>query len=268
MYNTIEVGIDAVGVATLTLCRPEKHNALSGEMIDDVFTAVTALDADDSVRVVVLRGAGRSFCAGGDLAWMKAQINATAEVRAASARRLAAMLGAVNSLSKPVIAVIQGAAFGGGVGLACVADKVIASEAATFGLTETKLGLIPATIGPYVIARMGEGAARQVFMSSRPFDARTAQRLGIVAEVVAPDDLDTALAAEVAAYLACAPAAVAEAKAMVLSLGHAPDSAAVAASVAALLARWEHPEATAGITAFFDKTTPPWAVGDVTKSAK
>ncbi len=260
MYETIRLDIDGAGVANLTLSRPDKHNALSGEMIDELHAAAAALDADDSVRVVVLRGAGGSFCAGGDLAWMKAQINATSEVRAASARRLAAMLGAVNSLSKPVIAAVQGVAFGGGVGLACVADKVIASETATFGLTETKLGLIPATIGPYVIARMGEGAARQVFMSSRAFDAASAQRLGIVSEVVAPDGLEAAVAAEVAAYLMCAPAAVADAKAMVLSMGRGPDAQAVDASVAALLARWAHPEATAGITAFFDKSAPPWAV--------
>ena len=167
MYETIQIDIDAAGVATLTLSRPDKHNALSGEMIAEIHAAATAFDGDDRVRVVVLRGAGRSFCAGGDLAWMKAQINATPEDRAAAAKKLAAMLGAVNSLSKPVIAAVQGAAFGGGVGLACVSDKVIASEAATFGLTETKLGLIPATIGPYVLARMGRGPRGR--FSCRPF---------------------------------------------------------------------------------------------------
>jgi len=261
MFDTLLLEIDSRGVADLTLNRPEKHNAMSGEMIEELHRAADQINADPSIRVVVLRGAGRSFCAGGDLAWMRAQITATATTRATSAHKLAAMLGAVNGLSKPVVAAVQGAAFGGGVGLACVADKVIASDKAMFGLTETKLGLIPATIGPYVIARMGEGAARQVFMSSRPFDAVTAQRLGIVSEVVAPDALEAAVAEEVAAYLSCAPGAVAAAKAMVLSMGQAPDQAAVVASVAALIAQWEGDEAQRGIAAFFEKSAPPWAAG-------
>jgi len=259
MYDTLLLDVDSRGVADLTLNRPDKHNAMSGEMIAELHAAADRINADPAIRVVVLRGAGRSFCAGGDLGWMRAQITATSATRAASAHKLAGMLGAINGLSKPVIAAVQGAAFGGGVGLACVADKVIASDAATFGLTETKLGLIPATIGPYVIARMGEGAARQVFMSSRPFDANAAQRLGVVAEVVAPDGLEAAVSAEVTAYLNCAPQAVAAAKAMVLSMGRAPDQGAVDASVAALIAQWEGDEAQDGIAAFFDKTSPPWA---------
>ena len=258
MYETLLLDIDGRGVANLTLNRPDKHNAMSGKMIEELHAAADQIDADQSIRVVVLRGAGKSFCAGGDLGWMQDQITATAEHRAASAHKLAAMLGAVNSLSKPVIAVVQGNAFGGGVGLACVADKVIAADGAMFGLTETKLGLIPATIGPYVIARMGEGAARQVFMSSRPFDARTAQRLGIVAEVVAPGAVEAAVSAEVTAYLKCAPMAVAAAKAMVLSMGQRPDQAAVDASVDALIRQWEGEEAKDGIAAFFNKTPAPW----------
>ncbi len=258
MFNTITLTTDTRGVATITLNRPDKHNAMSAEMIDELTTAAAQIDADTDIRVAVLRGAGRSFCAGGDLAWMKAQMSADSTARAAGARKLADMLGALNRLSKPLIASVHGTAFGGGVGLCCVADKVFAVEDAKFGLTETKLGLIPATIGPYVVARMGGGNARQVFMSSRAFDAVEAQRLGIVSIVTTAQDIEQAVEIEIDAYLKCAPAAVAEAKAMALSLGGAPDQATIDHSIAALIKRWEHPEANAGISAFFDKTPPPW----------
>ncbi|WP_281983145.1 crotonase/enoyl-CoA hydratase family protein [Thalassorhabdomicrobium marinisediminis] len=261
MFETLTLTTEARGVARLELARSEKHNAMSGQMIEELTQAAARIDADPAIRVVILAAQGRSFCAGGDLGWMQAQMEATAQARAREARKLADMLGAINRLGKPVIARIQGNTFGGGVGLACVCDKVFAVPQATFGLTETKLGLIPATIGPYVLARMGGGAARSVFMSSRPFDAATAQRLGVVSEVVGPQALDDAVNAEAEAYLHCAPAAVAEAKAMALQLGGAPTQETVDASIAALVQRWEHPEATQGIAAFFAKTPPPWRAG-------
>lgn len=259
MFETISLTVDERGVAMLMLARPEKHNAMSGQMIDELTRAAAQLDSDKAVRVVVLSGQGASFCAGGDLGWMQAQISADSAARADAARKLATMLGALNRLSKPLIGQVHGNAFGGGVGLCCVCDKVFAGEGSKFGLTETKLGLIPATIGPYVLARMGQGAARQVFMSSRVFGAQDAQRLGVVSVVEAGEMLDLSVEREVAAYLKCAPAAVAEAKALALELAGAPDAATIEASIAALTARWEHPEAIAGIVAFFDKSAPPWA---------
>ncbi len=259
MYDTITLTTDQRGVATLTLNRPDKHNAMSAQMIADLHTAATQLDQDEAVRVVVLAGAGRSFCAGGDLGWMKAQMDAEPQTRAAEARKLADMLHALNRMSKPLIAKVHGNAFGGGVGLCCVADKVFAVDSATFGLTETKLGLIPATIGPYVVARMGGGHAREVFMSSCPFNAEDAQRLGVVSAVTTAQTLDTEVETEVAAYLKCAPFAVAEAKALALTLGHAPTQATIDTTIDALVKRWEHPEARTGIEAFFDKAPPPWA---------
>ena len=259
MFDTITLTTDPRGVATLTLNRPDKHNAINGEMIAELHTAAARVDADASVRVVMLAGAGASFCAGGDLAWMKAQMQADAGTRASEARKLADMLGALNRLSKPLIAKVHGTAFGGGVGLCCVADKVFAANTAMFGLTETRLGLIPATIGPYVVARMGGGHAREVFMSSRPFDAIEAQRLGAVSTVTAPQDLDSAVEKEIAAYLKCAPQAIAEAKALALTLGHAPTQTTIDASIKALVTRWEHPEAVQGIEAFFGRVAPPWA---------
>jgi methylglutaconyl-CoA hydratase len=257
----LTLATDARGVATLTLNRPEKHNALSARMISELTQVAGDLGRGPAVRVVVLTGAGRSFCAGGDLDWMRDQMQATAEQRAAGARELAAMLGALNTLPKPLIGRLQGQAFGGGVGLACVCDVAIGVEGTKFGLTETRLGLIPATIGPYVVARMGEARARRVFMSARLFQAAEAETLGILSRVVAPDTLDAAVEAEVAPYLACAPGAVAAAKALVRRLGPLIDKAAIDDSIAALVAQWEGDEAPEGIAAFFDKRKPGWATG-------
>lgn len=256
---TITIATDARGVATLTLNRPDKHNAMSAPMIADLTQAARDLGADPSVRVVVLTGAGGSFCAGGDLGWMQAQMAADAATRADQARALAGMLGALNALPKPLIGRIQGPAYGGGVGLMAVCDVAIGVTGAKFGLTETRLGLIPATIGPYVLARMGEAMARRVFMSARLFDAAEAVALGLLARAVAPADLDAAVDAEVAPYLACAPGAVASAKALALRLGSAPAPDDVEHSIAALVARWETPEASEGIAAFFAKRKPDWS---------
>jgi len=183
-YATLLEDLSSNGVLTITLNRADKRNAMSDQMIADLTTLGHAVDTRDDVRVVVLRGAGKVFCAGGDLAWMKAQITADRATRMAEAAKLAHMLRALNEMPKPLISVIHGAAMGGGVGLACVSDFVIAENTAKFGLTETRLGLIPATIGPYVIARMGEGAARQVFMSSAIFDSTQAKAFHIVSQIV------------------------------------------------------------------------------------
>ena len=259
MFKTLELGRDARGVVTVTLNRPEKHNALSGAMIEELTACAADLAGDAAVRVVVLTGAGRSFCAGGDLAWMQDQMAADPPRRAVEARKLATMLGAWNALPKPVIARVQGAAYGGGVGLICVTDRAICAQGALFGLTETKLGLIPATIGPYVAARLGP-RTREVFMSSARFDAPEALRLGLVAEAVAHEALDAAVAAAVAPSLACAPGAVAEAKAMALALGPVITEAVIDDTIAALNARWADAEAREGIAAFFEKRPPIWAI--------
>ncbi|MEO1153167.1 MAG: crotonase/enoyl-CoA hydratase family protein [Pseudomonadota bacterium] len=260
MAETIRVETDARGVATLTLARAEKHNALSGQMIEEITAAAQALGADPGVRVVVLAGDGKSFCAGGDLGWMRDQMAADGDTRAAEARKLAEMLEALNSLPKPLIGRVQGNAFGGGVGLACVCDVTIGALGARFGFTETKLGLIPATIGPHVIARMGAAMARRVFMSARLFGAEEAVTLGVLARAVAIEDLDASVEAEVTPYLACAPGAVAEAKALARSLGAGVEAQAIAASIAALAQRWESAEAAEGIAAFFDKRAAEWTV--------
>jgi methylglutaconyl-CoA hydratase len=261
MAETVRVTRDARGVATLWLARAERHNALSAEMIAAITEAAGALGADPGVRVVVLAAEGASFCAGGDLGWMRAQMAADAETRGREARKLALMLRALNELPKPLIGRIQGNAFGGGVGMVSVCDVAVGTLALKMGLTETRLGLIPATIGPYVVARMGEAMARRVFFSARLFGAEEAVRLGLLARAVPEADLDAGVEAEVAPYLSCAPGAVAEAKRLVRDLGPRIDDAVIDMTIAALVRAWEGDEAPEGIAAFFDKRKPRWADG-------
>ncbi|MBN2905585.1 MAG: crotonase/enoyl-CoA hydratase family protein [Rhodobacteraceae bacterium] len=260
MSQEVKIATDARGVATVTLNRVDKHNALSANLIAQLHDAATRLGADPAVRAVVLTGAGASFCAGGDLDWMRAQMAADGPTRAAGARALAAMLGALNILPKPLIGRVQGQAFGGGIGLISVCDVAVGVETARFALTETRLGLIPATIGPYVTARIGEAAARRVFLSGRRFDADEAVRLGLLARAVPATELDAATQAEVAPYLACAPGAVARAKAQLRSLGPRIDAQVIEHSIAALVACWEDAEAQEGIAAFFERRKPGWWV--------
>ena len=254
------IEIDDRGVATLWLDRADKHNAMSARMIEELHAAALALGDDDAVRVVVLAAEGRTFCAGGDLAWMRAQMAADAATRRGAATALAAMLGALNDMPKPLIGRVHANAFGGGVGLMAVCDTVFAARSARFALTETRLGLIPATIGPYVLTRIGASQARQVFMSSRSFDVERAMALGLVAEVAEAEALEATVADEVAAYLDCAPGAVAAAKALALSQGAAVDPAAISESIDALVAQWEGEEAREGVAAFFEKRSPSWHV--------
>ncbi|WP_424833134.1 crotonase/enoyl-CoA hydratase family protein [Ruegeria sp.] len=258
MFDTILLNIDARGVATLTLNRPEKHNAMSAQMIAELTQAAEMLASNDAVRVVILTGAGKTFCAGGDLGWMRDQMAADPETRFVEARKLAEMLNALNCLPKPLIGALQGNAFGGGVGLAAVCDVAIGADTLKMGLTETRLGLIPATIGPYVIARMGEARARRVFMSARVFDAAEAVDLGLLARIVPDELLNEAVEAEVLPYLSCAPGAVTSAKHLVQTLGPKIDDSVIDQTIQALVRRWETDEAQEGIAAFFDKRKPAW----------
>ncbi|MCP5076201.1 MAG: crotonase/enoyl-CoA hydratase family protein [Rhodobacteraceae bacterium] len=258
MFETIDLRIDPRGVATLLLNRAEKHNSMNAQMIAELTEVAAQIAADDAIRVVVLTGAGASFCAGGDLGWMKEQVAANAEERAAEARKLAMMLNALDTLPKPLIGRIQGQAFGGGIGMMSVCDVAIGVEGAKFGLTETRLGLIPATISPYVIGRMGPARARRVMMSARLFGSDEAERLGLLARVVDADKLDAAIEAEVKPYLSAAPGAVARTKQLIREQGGAVSQDQIEASIAALVETWEGAEAGEGIAAFFDKRKANW----------
>ena len=180
--HTIHVETDPRGVAALILSRPEKRNALSSEMITAMRDAVERLSADPTIRVIRLKGEGESFCAGGDLGWMQDQFAADAATRRKEAKALAHMLLAIDRSPKPVIAEAHGPIFGGGVGLLAVSDVAIAAEDAVFGLPEVRLGILPATIGPYVAARIGAAATRRLFLSGRRFDPAEALRIGLIAE--------------------------------------------------------------------------------------
>lgn len=258
MFETLKIDRDDRGVATLWLARSEKHNAMSAQMLEELVAAAEQLGTDESVRVVVLAAEGKTFCAGGDLAWMRAQFDMDSATRRRESAKLAAMLQALDTLPKPLIGRVQGNAFGGGMGLMSVCDAVVAVAGAKFGFTETRLGLIPANIGPFVLNRMGPAMARRVFMSARLFDTDEAVTLGLVGRAVSADTLDAAVDAEVTPYLACAPGAVREAKAFIRSLGGGVTQDQIDLAIDALAARWDSAEAQDGIGAFFDKRKPGW----------
>jgi methylglutaconyl-CoA hydratase len=260
MSETLRISIDQRGVAELRLARPQKHNAISADMIEELTTAADRLGRDDRVRLVILRADGDSFCAGGDLGWMRAQFNAGRRERMVEARRLAMMFTALNDLPKPLMARVHGNCFGGGIGLISVCDLAVAADTVRFGLTEVRLGLIPATISPFVVARIGTAAARPLFLSGRTFDAAHAGAIGLVGCVVPAVDLDTAVEAEIEAFLAASPQAASRAKALVRSLETPISDAVIDAVVRQLADSWETPEAREGIDAFFGKRKPNWSL--------
>lgn len=264
-YETIRLAIDGRGAARLTLARPEKHNALSGGMIGELTGAAHALAADPAVRLVLLDAEGASFCAGGDLGWMREQFDAGRKERVSEARRLAMMFKALADLPMPLIACIQGNAFGGGIGLISVCDLALAAETARFGLTEVRLGLIPATIGPYVVARLGPVQAMPLFTSGKIIDAAAARDAGLLTEVSGEDGLDEAVSREVEHLLAAAPGAAVRAKRLVRSLAPPITEAVIDDVVGQLADCWETAEAHEGISAFFERRKPVWPKAEVKK---
>lgn len=257
-YETVKVDIDARGVATLTFNRPDKHNAMNTQFCDDMHAALADLAADSAVRVIVTTGAGESFSAGGDLAWMRAQADSDRAGRMAEARHFALMLRRLDQMPKPVVARVNGPAYGGGIGMISVADIAIGADHCRFGLTEVRLGLIPATISPYVLARIGPAHARRWFINGRFFDAATAQGMGLLHEVVAADDLDAAVEREVVAMLNAAPTAISLSKGLITHMAAHPAEDPLDFTIGQLADAWETDEAEAGIKAFFAKQNPPW----------
>lgn len=257
-YETINVEIDQRGVASVVLARPQKHNAMNAQMIEELAHAARELGGNNSVRVVVLSAQGKTFCAGGDLGWMRDQADKDRAGKMEGAQALASMLGLWNAMVKPVIGQVHGAAYGGGLGLIAICDIVIATDNCRFALTETRLGLIPATIGPFVVDRMGEAFARQVFFNSKPFDAAFLIRAGLVAKSCSDDMLDGAIEEEVSAFLACAPGAVSAAKLLCRTLVGGDPAAIADLTTNALADCWETSETQEGIAAFFAKEEPSW----------
>lgn len=258
IWQALDVSRDVRGVVQVRMNMPEKRNILSQQMIAELTEMAATVGQERATRVIVLSGAGNTFCAGGDLAWMKAQMTADRQQRMREARKLAEMLQALNTLPVPLIGRLHGGAFGGGIGMACICDVTLAEPDTKFCFSETRLGIIPATIGPYVLARMGEGRARQVFMSARVFDAAEAERLGIVARVVSASDLDAEVEAEVVPYLSVAPGAVAAAKRLAREHGPRIDAEVIEDTIRQLADIWESAEARHGISAFLERRTPDW----------
>jgi methylglutaconyl-CoA hydratase len=249
----------ANAVATVTLNRPEIHNAFDDTLIARLTAAFVSLDDDPDVRVVVLKGAGRSFCAGADLNWMKRMAVFGEEENLSDANALAAMLRSLYALSKPTIARVAGAAYGGGVGLVAACDIAIAVPEATFALSEARLGLIPATIGPYVLEAIGVRQARRYFLTAERFDADEARRIGLVHEVVAADAIDARIDALIATLTSAGPVAQLECKALIRGVAHRPiDDDVIAGTAQHIAAVRVSPEGREGIAAFLARRRPAW----------
>jgi methylglutaconyl-CoA hydratase len=258
-YETIDVAIRNA-IAIVTLDRPEVHNAFNEALIAELTATLRALGADAAVRVVVLVGAGPSFCAGADLNWMKRIAGFSRAQNLADARALAAMLAALYELPKPTIARVHGAAFGGGVGLVACCDIAIGAQDATFALSEAKLGLIPATISPYVIEAIGARAARRYFLTAERFTAAEAYRLGLLHDLAQLSELDARINELLGFLVTAGPRAQAECKALIRAIAHRPiDGAVIADSAARIASVRASAEAREGVAAFLEKRRAAWA---------
>lgn len=249
-------------IATIRLARPDVHNAFNEVMIAELTAAFTDVGRRDDVRVVVLAAEGKSFCAGADLAWMQKMVGYNREENIADAAALAAMLRAVRECSKPTIARVHGAVYGGGVGLVAACDLAVAIAGVKFCLSEVKLGIAPAVIAPYLLARMPAGVVRQYALTAEVFDAAQAQRFGLIGEVVADDAaLDAWIAARAKALQAAGPAAIAATKELLGTLPNLPRDEAQQLTVELIAALRASPEGQEGLNAFLQKRKPSWATG-------
>lgn len=247
------------GVATITLNRPDLHNAFNEIVIGELTRYFEKAGEDKSVRVVVLRGNGKSFSAGGDLHWMRRMADYTYQQNVNDAMRLGTLLKTMNTLGKPTIALVQGNAFGGGVGLTACCDIAIAEEGAQFCLSEVRIGLIPSIIAPYVMAAIGSRQARRYFMTAERFDARVAEKIGLVHEVCAKGALDQALEQLVTAIMDGAPQAQARGKKLILGIAARPvDDAMIQHTVEQIAEARASDEGKEGLSAFLNKTEPYW----------
>lgn len=243
----------------ITLARPEVRNAFDEVLIQALTGAFLSFTDDAETRVVVLEGEGPTFCAGADVEWMRRAGGFSKLENEADAERMAGMLRAIDRCPRPVIAVIQGAAIGGGVGLAAAADIAVAAEDAVFSLAEVKLGILPSVISPYVLRAIGARQARRYFLTGERFGAAEAHRIGLVHEVVPAADLGAARDRLVAALLSSAPEAVEVAKNLIAEVSGKPPDEALPVTVRTIAERRASAEAKEGLTAFLEKRPPSWA---------
>src|SRR5579859_2805080 len=258
MTDSVLLNIDHHGVATLTLNREEKHNAFDDAIIAELTAKLKQLDADPAVRVVVLTAVGKTFSAGGDLAWMRSMAQYSEKQNMDDALKLAELMETLYGLSKPTIARVNGPAYGGGVGLVACCDIAIANQSAKFALTEVRLGLVPSVISPYVIAAIGAHQARRWFLTAESIEAQKACQIGLVHEVVTPDILDETVGTVVTALLKAGPKALVAAKKLIAEQS-GQDLHAIKKRTAELIAKLRvSPEGQEGLTAFLEKRSPNW----------
>jgi len=258
-FSSILIEVDGP-VGILTLNKPDRHNAFDETLMAEITAGLKQLEADPTVRVVVLSATGKSFCAGADLNWMKRAAGYTPEQNLADAGNLAELLRTLNTLSKPTVARVQGPAYGGGVGLVAACDVAVASYDAMFALTEVKLGLIPAVISPYVIAALGERQCRRYFLTAERFSAAEGYRLGLLHEIVPSEEqLDEAVGEIVDKLLKNGPAAQAASKELIRAVANQPiDDAVIADTARRITAMRASAEGREGIAAFLEKRKPHW----------
>ncbi|MBV1774145.1 enoyl-CoA hydratase/isomerase family protein [Burkholderiaceae bacterium DAT-1] len=259
MSDSLKITIEASGIATLTMSRGEVHNAFDDVLISEMTDALLQLEQNPDVQIVILAAEGKSFSAGADLGWMQRMAKYSEAENLADAGKLASLMRTLDHLKKPTIAAVQGAAFGGGVGLVACCDIVVAAPQALFCLSEVKLGLIPAVISPYVIQKLGIAASRRYFLTAERFDAETAARLGLVHEIVAREEVLPRAHALATAMLANSPQAMAEAKRLIRDVALRPVSTELIDETARRIAAIRvSAEGQDGLNAFLEKRQPGW----------
>ena len=248
--------------AFVTLNRPDVRNAFNAELIDELTDCFEDLHDDDDLRAVVIGGAGKVFCAGADLNWMRDAIDQSEEANREGARRMAAMFRTIDEAPFPVIGRVQKAAFGGGLGLVSVCDVVVADDDAKFSFSETRLGLAPAVIAPFALRRIGVAQARRYFLTAEAFSAADAARLGLVHETCDEDELDDRVKSLTGRFLKNGPHAVREAKAHIRRMTEMPFDDALEDSAGQIAQLRASAEGQEGVRAFLEKRTPSWAITD------
>ena len=257
--NKVITQIDSRGIAQVTLNNPDKHNAFDDQMIIELTNAFNALAANANVRIMLLKSEGKSFSAGADLEWMKRMASYSYQQNLNDARALAAMLKALHQMPIPTIARVQGAAFGGAIGLISCCDIALASSNASFALSEVKIGLVPSTISPYVIAAIGERHAKRYFMTAERFDTNTALQISLVHEAVEEQFLDDKVEQLITAILSNGPEAVVAAKQLVFAIsGKAIDSSLIEHTCEVIAGIRVSAQGQEGLSAFLDKQKPHW----------
>ncbi len=252
MADSVHLTVDA-GIARVTLARPELRNAFNAEVIEQLHDVFTRITAADDVRAVVLAGEGKVFCGGADINWMRSSLDLSFDANVGDAERMSDMYRAIDNCPKPVVGRIHGAALGGGAGLAAVCDIAIASDEALFGFTEVKLGIIPAVISPFVLAKIGASHARALFLTGERFDARHAEAIGLVHQVVPLADLDQAIEAKISELRTAGPAAIAAAKLLVRRVLDNSYSESRAITTQAIAKQRVTPEGQEGLRAFLER---------------